>query len=154
MHQLDIIENSQSTDQPMQQNLKVALSFLPPAILDVMSVHGFSPLQIEESGALRLGISNTIPIEKKAAAVIGLKKVLKSYGLDIERSFMQPGGAIDESCLMVKRGEMAELRPLFTQRGDPFPEMPPPTDQCLARPLRVLQATKLDATVWPEKSMT
>lgn len=142
MHQLDIIEISQSTDHTMQQNLKVALSFLPPAILDVMGAHGFSPVRIEESGALRLGISSTMPIEKKAAAVIGLKKVLKSYGLDLERSFTQPGGAIDESFLVVKRGETAEMRALFTQRGEPFPEMPPPTDQCLARPLRVSRQPK------------
>lgn len=126
----------------MKQNIKVATSFLPPSILEVMKAHGFKPLRIEESGSLRLSISNTMPVEEKAAAVVGLKKELKSYGLDLSRSFLQPGSVLDESCLVVKRGSAGETVALFEQSGELCPEMPAPTDECLARTVKPAKQAK------------
>lgn len=126
----------------MKQNIKVAMSFLPPSILSVMKAHGFKPLRIEESGSMRLAISNTMPLERKAAAVLGLKTELKSYGLDLSRSFIQPGSSMDESCLVVKRGAMCEVSPLFEQTGELCPEIPAPADECLAKPVKPARDAK------------
>lgn len=135
MRQLDNNGPGQST-HPMKQNVRVAMSFLPPSILEVMKAHGFRPLRIEDSGSLRLSISNSTPLEKKAAAVIALRKELKSYGLDLTRTFLQPGSSFDESCLVSKRGSMGQTVALFEQTGELCPEMPAPTDECLATAVR------------------
>jgi hypothetical protein len=118
------------------------MSFLPPSILEVMKANGFRALRIEDSGSMRLSISNSIPLEKKAAAVIALKKELKSYGLDLMRSFMTAGSAYDESCLVAKRGELGQTVPLFEQTGELCPEMAAPGDECLARSVKPARSAR------------
>lgn len=114
--------------------LLVAMSFLPPAIQAAMRESGFSPVRIEESGALRLSISNEIPVEKKSSAVAALRRVLLDYGLDLSRTMgdVSSGSPRDESCLVVKRDAGGDMFPLFRMSGEPYPDMPSAPAECLA----------------------
>lgn len=117
----------------MQKPLLVALSFLPPGVVNVLQANGFAPLRIEPSGALRLTISNELPVEKKSNAVLALKKTLKEYGLDLTRAIggVSSNSAADESCLVVKRDLAGTVAPLFKESGQPYPELADLPAECM-----------------------
>jgi hypothetical protein len=108
-----------------RKSVQVAMSFLPPPLLDVMKKCGFSILKVEESGALRLSISNSLPIERKAGLVGELRRTLREYGLDMSRSMSDVSSSSprDESCLVVKRNNYGQVVPLFKPSGEPYPEI-------------------------------
>lgn len=102
-----------------------AATFLPYAVNSALERYGFQMLRIEASGALRLSISNQIPIEKKADCVTSLRRVLREYGLDLMRGLgaSSARSAVDTSCLMVKRDASGNILPLFQPSGEPPAEL-------------------------------
>ena len=109
-----------STQKPRSTRAAaIAVNSLPPDMQYELRRAGFSPMRIEDSGALCFCLRNELPVKEKEAKLNQFRQAARQYGLDLQRiaigqSWAQP---FDDGILLVAQPVNGRSAPLFASNG-------------------------------------